>query len=523
MKREMLHILTCLAGLVLCLTNLPGVTAQQGSVWTDRTVSLTLNRGTRYEYLEQITGQTGYQFLYDSRLIQNDQTIRISKGEYKLQEAIAAVTGNPDLEIQLSGNHILLSAPRSLSGNAVGESHENDESPPHYTVSGVVRDRITGKPIPYCSVVLDGAGTGTVTNQEGGFVLLCPEEERQFSVHFSHIGYTSQSFELALLKEQHLQFSLDPRIIPLQEIVIRPVDPYRELREMRIKRDQNYPQSPIVMTTFYREGIEYQRKTISLSEGVFRIDHNGYRSAGKEQIHLIKMRRVTDSVRRSENLPKMKSGVSAILRLDVVNDLPNFLDPDHPGSPFDYVHASSTYLDGRRVHIIEFKQRKEITDPHFCGELYLDSENHALVEARFRINPDFVHLATPDYVERTGKGIRIQLLQAAYRVSYQRSETGLYYPRHTRGELNFRVRIKNSLFSAPLNFTFEMVNCQTETGPIPPIRKTQRLFPEKVFADTEHPYDAGFWEGFNMILPEEKLRELILSQLSEIILTGPEE
>jgi hypothetical protein len=41
-----------------------------------------------------------------------------------------------------------------------------------------------------------------------------------------------------------------------------------------------------------------------------------------------------------------------------------------------------------------------------------------------------------------------------------------------------------------------------------------------VFAETNFTYDEDFWEGFNVILPEEKLNEAITRISSKIEETG---
>ncbi len=54
--------------------------------------------------------------------------------------------------------------------------------------------------------------------------------------------------------------TLEPKVIPIQEVVIRIVN-FAPVTEMQEHKSLNYSQEPVYQTTFYREGIE--RKTNS--------------------------------------------------------------------------------------------------------------------------------------------------------------------------------------------------------------------------------------------------------------------
>jgi hypothetical protein len=83
------------------------VQAQQTDVFA-REIRFSSSRGTVYEMLNQITEQSGFWFVYDSDLIDNEKKVTVSKGVYPLREAILQITGNNTLEMKLIGRHILL-------------------------------------------------------------------------------------------------------------------------------------------------------------------------------------------------------------------------------------------------------------------------------------------------------------------------------------------------------------------------------------------------------------------------------
>lgn len=65
--------------------------------------------------------------------------------------------------------------------------------------------------------------------------------------------------------------SLEPKIVPLQEVLIRLVEPRKLLREMVGRRKENYSLAPVYLTTFYREGVQLKNKFQSLTEAVFKV------------------------------------------------------------------------------------------------------------------------------------------------------------------------------------------------------------------------------------------------------------
>ena len=83
--------------------------------------------------------------------------------------------------------------------------------------------------------------------------------------------------------------TLDAKIIPIQEVVVRIVNPLRLLRDMKENIRKNYPQSPAYLTTFYREGIERKNKFVGLTEAVFKIYKSAYKpNPAPDQVKLLK-------------------------------------------------------------------------------------------------------------------------------------------------------------------------------------------------------------------------------------------
>lgn len=120
----------------------------------------------------------------------------------------------------------------------------------------------------------------------------------------------------------------------------------------------------------------------------------------------------------------------------------------------------------------------------------------------------YVRKTADDLVLKRGKNLVVTPENVAYEVSYK-PFNGIYYINHIRGDLNFKVQKKNRLFSSNLHVWFELVNCKTDTKDVRRFSGSDKLPTKDIFSETSFVYDKDFWEHFNVILPEDKLRDLV--------------
>lgn len=487
--------------------------AEDGNVF-DRKVRIEREEGTRYELLREISDKTGYHFIYESGIINNDEHISIKTGEYTVREAIYVITGTRQIEMKVIGNHIGLSKMPEKPSVVLPTPEEVENKPRYYILTGTVFDLFSKETISSVTITLSNSSIGTITNRNGVFRLSVPDSLINEQVNISHVGYENKVFPVSDGLFKDMELSLEPKIIPLQEVVIRVINPRQVLEKMMEERLKNYSSSPSYLTAFYREGVEHKKKNVDLTEAVLKVYKTGYkRGIAVDQVKLLKMRRVLDRQERDTILTRVKSGIYSVLQLDLVKYVPEFLDFSLP-IQYDYNHTDITVVNNRLVYVISFEQKRGNRDPLYRGQLYVDTENYALVEARFEINPEYVEKATNQFVEKKSRKFNLSLRKAAYTVSYRQAEDGTYFINQVRGDVEFRVRRRRHLFSSTLKVWFEMVNCKVDTVNVETIPRSERLSTRTVFSETSHPYDADFWGNFNVIVPEEDLKEFIIKNIN---------
>jgi len=481
----------------------------------DRIINIERSRGTVYELLNIVSERSQMLFIYEKGVVKNEKRARIAAGTYTLREAVMQITGEMDLQMRVIDKHILLyKKPLHTSANLYLITTDSLVSTT--IIEGYVKERLTWEPIPYCFVALAGTGTGTVTNSDGKFALKIPDSLSDVYITISHIGYRSRKLAMAVFANNKPDIYLDPVSIQLQEVVVRYVPAQKIVREMLNNRSTNYSKKPAIFTSFYREGVTYGSHFVSITEGVCNIYKSGFGSLGEDQVKLLKMRNVYNPSYPDSILVKIHAGVRSSLILDVVQHTPDFLAPDRE-LYYNFSRVGMERTDSGMVHIVTFEQKPEIKEPLYSGTLYIDADNWALLKTEFELNPRFIQQAGSNFILKKSKNLDIEPKRIGYTISYQQWN-GSYWINHVRGDLQFRIKRKKSLFwrSETLNTYFEMVTCDIDTSDVKRFPNRERLATGQIFSQIPFEYDAGFWELFNTIVPEEQLTKAITKLLLNV-------
>ena len=296
---------------------LAGSARADGGGVLDRIVRLPGMKGTVYALLGKDSEQSGYLYIYDSKVIHNDSVVRVRKQECSVRQAIHRITGSRNLELKVLGNHILIT--RAAERKSMEETVPLPPRPAYSTIAGILLDKETGEPVVSASVIAQGTSLGNITNQNGEFRLNLPDSLRRCMLSFSHLGYVGQTVEASALEGRSNVLSLEPKVISLQEVLIRLVEPKKLLREMIEHRDRNCSTSPVYLTTFYREGVQLKNKLQSLTEAVFKVYKSPTMEPGlKDQVKLLKMSKIDNREQTDSVLAKISSMPTIITDRDHV-------------------------------------------------------------------------------------------------------------------------------------------------------------------------------------------------------------
>lgn len=501
------------AGFFLLLINM----AFGQEMLLEKVIRIPKQNATLYEALNLISQKAGCFFIYNSETVKSDKSVKLHADDQPLHQVLDNLLSDPGLGYKVLGQHILIYKKQKNADPAIQQpmvAAAND-SIKQVVIRGHVYDRINKTVIPYVSIGIVEENIGTVTNFDGFFVLKIPAKLSGSSLVVSHLGYVSQSIPVQLLNEQWVDIYLERRVISIQEVIIRYIDPDLIIEKAMEQRKVNNAISPVYLTTFYREGVRKNNKYTSYSEAVFKV----YKSPVfvgdySDQVKLLKSRKIQDV-----NLPdtvflKLKAGVQSALQLDIVKCIPGFLDQT---PPVEYTHQYSDLVsyNSRDAYAITFKQNADVKEPLFSGTVYIAKEGFAILGADFEINPAYLDLAVEDLVLKKSHKLIVKLEKINYSVSYM-PFNGRYYLSHARCDIELKTRLRHHLSSDHFKTFLELATCKIDTGDVAKFPKQEILKPGVVFSDQPYNGNDAFWGDFNTIAPETKLSEALSKIIGKI-------
>ena len=146
------------------------------------------------------------------------------------------------------------------------------------SVSGIVIDSETRRPMVFASVSIQDIGIGIVTNGEGFFTLKFPSQYADKSITISYLGYHTGVMPIAEFRasSKPLTIGLIQAALPIPMATVKPIDPLELVKESFRNIRYNFPQERMQMTGFYREMIRKGNTYVTLSEAVIDVQKSPY-------------------------------------------------------------------------------------------------------------------------------------------------------------------------------------------------------------------------------------------------------
>ncbi len=471
----------------------------------EQKITIPEQRTTIYEVLNQISDITGYFFIYDSKYINSDKLVRVGYKDQQLKTILYETIRDSSLDFKVLDYHILIykkPAADLKRPNQIARDTSN------IRLYGRVYDAQTKKPLAFVSIGIVAKNIGTVSNNDGFFMLHIPGTLANTTLNISHLGYKTQNLPVRLVEGEKVDIYLEVEYVSIQEVIIRNIDALTLVKEALNKRQDNYPGKPAMVRSFYREGVLKNTKYINYSEAVIDVYKSPYfNTIESDQVKLLKSRKLINTDQNDTVVLKIKAGLRSSLTLDIAKNIPDFLDVEYLNN---YLFSKSDIVtrDNRSVYAISFVQKDFVTEPLFKGILYIDMRDLAIVGADFEINPEYIDKAADMFLVKKGWRYSVKPQRVGYTVSY-RQWNGKYYLNHIRGDLNIKVRKRNHLFYNNFNAFFELVGCQVDTLNVSRLNRNEVLKTNIIMADENYSFDEKFWEGFNIITPEESLTKAL--------------
>ncbi len=483
----------------------------------DKNITLPKQHTTLYNALNLISDRTGCLFIYDSQVVESDKRVKLSAENEPLKQVLDNILANPELSYKVIGQHILIYKVQREKREAsrMQPATTTVDSVKNILIKGRIFDNENKTVIPYATIGIIEENIGTITNADGFFTLKIPASFSGSNLVVSHMGFMSQKIPIQLLDEQQVDIYLNRRIISIQEVIIRYIDPVSIIEKAMEKRVDNNRMEPVYTTSFYREGVQKNNRYLSYSEAVFKVYKSSYAlDEQSDQVKLLKSRKIQNSDTRDTVFLKLKAGILSALQLDIVKSVPGFIDFTQPNQ-YTYTYSDLVSYNSKDAFAITFVQNQGVSEALFKGTLYIEKESFAILGADFEINPAFLDEAAENLILKKSRKLKVKFENLSYSVSYT-PYNGKYYLNHVRADIKLKTRYRNRLSSDNFDTFLELATCHIDTAKVVKFARQEVIKPNVVFSDAPYSNDNTFWGDYNIIAPEDKLSEALSKIIGKI-------
>ncbi|MCU0461448.1 MAG: carboxypeptidase-like regulatory domain-containing protein [Bacteroidales bacterium] len=451
-----------------------------------------------------ITRHTGYNFTYDSRLVNSENKVNLTFSKERLEIILDSILKSDSLDYTIIDKYIIISRklpPRIKITYPVAAEEV-------FYLSGTVTDAESKDPLSFATVSVKNKGKGMVSNANGEFVLKIEREFLSDTILVSYLGYLRREIPVKQAVGNNFNISLVREFISIPEIIIRTHVPQEIIHKSVNAIIKNYGSTPAMMTGFYREGVLKKTDLQVYSEAVLQIFKSSYGSTLlNDQIKIIRSRKIENNSMDDTLAIRLKAGLNTCLELDGMKNNFDFMQTENMHD-YSYRITDIVSTDEGAAYVIDFEQREGIDLPLFRGSMYIDADDYALLHADFELHPGYIQKMRESFVSSSTHGFDTWPLTVKYSVSY-RKMNDRYYLNHVRGDLVFVSKRKKKLFNSQFNVFFELAVTGIKTENVARFEREELAPVHSVFSKTITSYDYQFWGNQDFLKPEDNLLQAL--------------
>ncbi|GHT60975.1 hypothetical protein FACS189451_02050 [Bacteroidia bacterium] len=380
----------------------------------------------------------------------------------------------------------------------------------YYTISGSVKNIRTKKKIAYVNVSVVGTNVGTISNEDGEFVLKLTNSLETTEIELSSVGYYNSKIEVSQDHEQNRTFYMNPRSLELSTVEVLSWENPRELIAAALdKVGINYSLTPNLMTGFYRETAQKSKKYINVSEAVIHLYKDSYKDdIYKERVQILKGRSLISPSLSDTLAVKLVGGPNLAIFCDIVKNPGMILDKNLLFY-YTYKMGDMTSINNRLQYVVHFTPQVLIDQPLYSGIFYIDRETLAFTRAEFKMDMHDKDKVIALILRHKPKGLRFSPQEVSYVISYRQQE-GKTYLNYVHNEMKFKCDWNRRLFATNYTVISEMVVTDNQMDNISRIPLKRSFSNNRSLSDEAMTYyDSDFWGAYNIIEPTESLESAV--------------
>jgi hypothetical protein len=451
-----------------------------------------------------ITRQTGYNFTYDSRLIDGEAKTDLTFSEAKLRIVLDSILRNDSLVYSVIDKYIIISRAEFPPAPPADSSSAGETT----YITGTIIDEETREPLPYATIALKDKGKGTVSNNNGEFGLKITPDLVNDILSVSYLGYFGREIPVKQALGNNFTIRMKREFISIPEIIIRNQIPQELISKARQAIPHNYGNTPASMTGFYREGVMKKRELQTYSEAILQIYKSAYSGTLLgDQIKVYKSRKIENTDRSDTLAIRLKAGLSTCLELDGAKNTFDFLAVERMPE-YSYRMTDIVTYDDETAYAIDFEQREDVDEPLYKGTVYINTVDYGILYTEFELNQTLIRKMKDSFITNSSRGFETWPVSVKYSVSY-RKMNDRYFLSHVRGDLVFASNQKKKLFNSQFTVFFELAITEIELKNVTRFEREELAPVHSIFSKTITSYDPLFWGNMDFLRPEDNLLQAL--------------
>ncbi|MCW3806578.1 carboxypeptidase-like regulatory domain-containing protein [Plebeiibacterium marinum] len=453
-------------------------------------------------FLDSLHQKHQFHFAYDPSGLPFDSVIDVNFTDQTINAVIQHIFKEYSPSVHISDKQVIIS-----------QGFRNTKVKDYIILQGFIKSTEDGKNLPLVNISITGEAIGTTSNFDGYYKFLIPRNNIGSKVSFSSIGYETKNIDIPS-GDSLINLNLNPTTIKIREIEVKYLKAPEIIYQVQQNIPYNYPETPMLLTGFFRETIKQDGKYIEVSEAVLDIYKSSYNSDDVEKARFVKGRKSVDDKEISLARLKLAGGPSLFAAIDVVKHT-NFFNTDD-GVQYLYHYLGKGFEHGKVIYKVGFKPVIETENIYYQGELHIDTETYALISADFNMTKKTLKESEKYLIRKNAKKIKSTPIHTNYHIDY-RPFGNKWILNSIRGELKIKILDKrNRKTKSIYTTTTELLITNAINGKGQKIKYSEAFKTNYILADKINNEDVDFWKDFNVINPEESLKNIFRSDAVEI-------
>jgi TonB-dependent starch-binding outer membrane protein SusC len=164
--------------------------------------TLNFNDVTVKDVIKTIESHSDYRFFYNDELSDMSRKVNLNFEDLAITDVLGTLFNNSGIAYRILENNLIVLAPEA--------------SLQQLRIRGTVKDANTGEVLPGVNIMIEGTGSGVVSDNTGVFTIDIPSSDAVLV--FSYVGFISEKVEVK--GNTTLDISLIPDITNLDEVVV---------------------------------------------------------------------------------------------------------------------------------------------------------------------------------------------------------------------------------------------------------------------------------------------------------------